>query len=255
MRDFLIYKIYMILFEVLRGLLIIILATFIIVALPGVVANLITAVIAFSVAILAAISSQIYMTKIKGKIGEYVTQKIVESYCDKRGYSYLYDVMINNDKDEISQIDHLVITRRGIAVIETKFNTGVVSGSENDSIWINVSKKHNTVVHNSNYDNPLTKNHATVEVLKKIIDREVEYYNIVVFMDKVNFKGCEVVNKFTKVGFAYDLNIIIEELDTLSDKKITSVEAYEIYNKIKVANITNNELKQEYINKMNKTNV
>ncbi|MDD2376497.1 MAG: nuclease-related domain-containing protein [Clostridia bacterium] len=245
MREFKIYKIYMILFEVLRGLIIIILASFVLISLSGILANIYNIIIAFFVCVIAGVCSQLYMGKIKGKIGEYVTQKIVESYCDKKGYSYLYDVVINNDKGESIKIDHLVITRRGIAVIETKFNVGTIFGSENDINWTNITMNNNSIVQNNSYNNPLITNHKHIEMLKKIVDRDVEYYNIVVFMDKVNFNECEVVNKFTKVGFAYDLNTIIETLDSLSEKKISSVEAYEIYNKIKAVNIIDNKLKQD----------
>ena len=243
MKEFLVYKIYMILFELLRGLIIIILACFVFISLSAILASTINIIIAFLVVVIAGVSSQIYMGKIKGKIGEYVTQKIVEPYCNKKGYSYLYDVVINNDNEKSSQIDHLIITRRGIAVINTEFNTGTIFGSEYDKNWTNIIKKRKNIIQENPYDNPLSENYEHIEVLKKIIDKDVEYYNIAVFMDKVDFKECEVVNKFTTVGFAYDLNTIIEKLDLSSEKKISSTEAYEIYNKIKKVNVTDNELK------------
>ena len=257
MKEFLVYKIYMFLFELLRVLIIIILGIFIIVSLPTILASTTNVIIAFSIFVIAGIVSQLYMSKIKGKVGEYITQKVIESYCNKRGYSYLYDVMINNENEKVvtSQIDHIIITRRGIAVIETKFHTGTISGSDYDKNLKYFTRDSDNKKHSNYYHNPIMQNYGHVEALKKVVDKEVEYYNIVLYIDTVNLDKFKTTNKFIKVGYTYDLNDILEKFDLLSEKKISSMEACEIYNKIKEANIQDKESRKDHIRRIKENNI
>lgn len=250
MKEFFIYKLYMFLFEIVRCVIIIVLAVGVISMLPVILTNIITVIAAFVITILAGVFAQSYMSEIKGKVGEYITQKVIESYCNKRGYSYLYDVIIKNDLLETSQIDHLIMTRKGIAVIETKFHAGTIYGSEYDKNWTYIVRGSDNRKHKNYYHNPIKQNYGHIEALKKIVDKDVEYYNIVLFIDTVNLKKCETKNKFTKVGYTYDLNEILENFDSLSEKKISSIEAYEIYNKIKESNITDKILREEHIDRI-----
>jgi|GEM_PF-3100459 len=250
MKEFLVYKIYMFLFEVAICLIIIVLAIFAFSMLPVILSSTANVIIAMAIFVAAGIYSQLYMNRIKGKIGEYITQKVIESYCNKRGYSYLYDVMIKNDMIETSQIDHLIITRRGIAVIETKFHTGKIYGSEFAKDWTYITRGEDNKKHKHFYHNPVMQNYGHVEALKEIVDRDVEYYNMVLFIDTVNLDKCKIENKFTKVGYTYHLNDILEKFDSLSEKRISSVEACEMYNKIKEANIQDRESRKEHINRI-----
>lgn len=253
MKEFYIYKLYMYLFELLRGLIIIILATFILMVLPVIITSATNITIAFSIFVMAGLSTQLYMGEIKEKVGEYITQKVIESYCNKRGYSYLYDVKIKNDSGKISKIDHLIITRRGIAVVETKFHTGkiyVLEDSENWTYLEEDDKNESHKKHKNYFHNPITENNKHLELLKKIVDKDVEYYNIVLFIDKVKFTKYIVTSKFTKVGYTYELNDILEKFDSLSETKISSVEACKIYNKIKDTYMKDKVSSKKHVNKM-----
>lgn len=254
MKEFILYKFYMGLLTIVQYLLLLILFIIFLIMLPTMLINSVTMLISLAVIVIGLAFGLIYLTKIKGKIGEYITQKVIESYCNKRGYAYLYDVMVKNDNQDVttSQIDHLIITRRGIAVIETKFHSGTIYGSEYDKDWTYITRDNDNRKHKHSYHNPLRQNYGHIEALKKIVDRDVEYYNMVLFIDTVNFAKCEAKNKFSKVGYTYDLNNILENFDSLSEKKISSTESFEIYNKIKGVNITDKESRVQHIEEINK---
>lgn len=259
MKEFYIYKMYMFLFEVLRISIILISVILSIVLLPSTLSSTVNTIIFFTVIITIAIFVSYYMSIIKGKIGEFITQKVIESYCNKRGYSYLYDIMVKNEVVETSQIDHLIITKKGIAVIETKYHKGTIYGSEYAKEWTYITRDDNNKKHKNRYSNPIKQNYGHIAALKKILDKEVEFYNVVLYIDNVNLKTVKTSNNFTRVGYTYNLNEIIEELDTLSTTTISKIEAYEIYNKFKYLNIVDKKEKKEHVKrirkKYNKANV
>ena len=63
--------------------------------------------------------------KMKGMIGESsVRHKL--SKLDPKEYTVLHDLMIQRPDEKTSQIDHVVISRYGVFVIETKNYSGCV---------------------------------------------------------------------------------------------------------------------------------
>ena len=100
-------------------------------------------------------------------------------------------------RNKTTQIDHIVISRFGIFVIETKNYKGVIYGQERDTIW---TQYFNT---NCKYQflNPLHQNYGHVMALKALLDEE-HIHSIVAFDGSVFGKKmpdnvmqvCEVKN-------------------------------------------------------------
>ena len=57
---------------------------------------------------------------LKGKFGERLVSFCLDKYLDKRKYRILNDVMISDNMGGTTQIDHIVISKYGIFVVETK---------------------------------------------------------------------------------------------------------------------------------------
>ncbi len=249
MKEFILFKVYIILLELARYLILILSAIYLYLMYPILLkSNTIFIISSVVILFVYVVYELIYKNKIKGKIGKFITQKVIESYCNKRGYSYLYDIILKSDMKVSSQIDHLIITRKGIAVIETKYHEGRIYGSEFSRGWLYVNKENKSQRHC--YNNPIRENHGHIEALKKIINKEAEYYNMVLYIDTVNLDKCQIFKDFIKVGYTHNLNKILENFDKLSEKKLSSTEAFEIYNKIKESNITDKELRQKHINRI-----
>lgn len=247
MKEFLLYKLYMGMLVVIEYIISIIIFIFLLFGVFVMSTNTYTLIVFFCIIGAFYTLFLLNASKIKGKIGEYITQKVIESYCEKRGYRYLYDIMIENEKVKTSQIDHLIITKKGIAVIETKFHSGTIYGSEYNKNWTYIVRDDKNKKHKNSYHNPLMQNYGHIEALKKVIDEDIQFYNIVLYIDNVNLKKCEVSNRFSKVGYTYDLNSIIEQFDLISDKEISKLKSYEIYNKLYYLNIVDKEERKEHI--------
>ncbi|MDP8219671.1 MAG: nuclease-related domain-containing protein, partial [Candidatus Theseobacter exili] len=94
-------------------------------------------------------------------------------------YHVLDNVMIPSG-NKTTQIDHVVVSRFGVFVIETKNYKGIIYGQERDTTWtqyINPNSKYQ-------FMNPLHQNYGHVIALKALLDEE-HIYSVVAFKDGV----------------------------------------------------------------------
>lgn len=79
--------------------------------------------------------------------------------------------------DGTTQVDHVVIARSGVFVIETKNMAGLIFGGANQARWTQVLHKHK-----SQFQNPLRQNYKHVRVVQQALSlNETQIYNVVVF--------------------------------------------------------------------------
>ena len=77
-----------------------------------------------------------YEIRIKGYLGEwYVSKKL--NKLNKRKYKVINNLLLKTIKGS-TQIDHIVISRYGIFVIETKNYKGIIKGNEYDDNWYQI---------------------------------------------------------------------------------------------------------------------
>jgi hypothetical protein len=84
-----------------------------------------------------------------------------------------------------TQIDHILVSRYGIFVLETKHYTGWIFGEANSSQWMQVIYKKK-----SQFQNPLHQNYKHVAAVAKILDfiPQEQIRSIVVFTGDAEFK-------------------------------------------------------------------
>lgn len=106
-----------------------------------------------------------------------------------------------------TQIDHVLVSTRGIFVIETKHYSGWIFASANAQKWTQVIYRFK-----NSFQNPLRQNHLHVKTVEGILDflpAEV-FHSIVVFTGSAQFK----TDKPTGVFF---LNELLAYIDLLPD--------------------------------------
>lgn len=141
-------------------------------------------------------------------------------------------IFINNSSTEI---DHVLISKKGVFVIETKGHMGHIYGSEDDFNWSQILSYGKTK--NKIY-NPIKQNNTHIDFLKTILKRDDIFKSIIVFPNaKLN------VNTKTPTGNLSIINKAIEgSTINLSKDEINSI--YNRLNKLKIENIN---LKEQHI--------
>lgn len=115
-----------------------------------------------------------YGSKITGWFGEKWTKDALDS-LDKDKYIVLNDIMIKT-KDFTHQIDHIVLSKYGIFVIETKQYNGYITGNKYDKKWVCHYKNKQELL----YTNPIRQNYGHVMAICELLNiSKDKVFNIV----------------------------------------------------------------------------
>lgn len=131
----------------------------------------------------------------------------------KDKYVVLNDIMIKDEKGT-HQIDHLVISKFGIFVIEMKNYYGLIKGKEYDNKWCQYLGKNK-----SYFINPIHQNFGHIKSLSNLLKLDDKYFiSIICFSNqaKVDVKSSSIV---TQVDYLKDEILKYEELLVDNDIK------------------------------------
>ena len=183
--------------------------------------------------LIISILSKVFYPKIRGHIGEFLV-KLELNKLPKKEYIILNDIMLEN-QNGTHQIDHIVISKYGIFVIEMKNYYGMIVGDEYNSNWTQYLGKNRY-----QFKNPIHQNYGHVKVLQEILKLDNNIFiPIVCFSNETTLriktksivvqlgKLLEIIKKFYKEQLDIDINLIADKIEKL--------------------NIENNEKRKEHI--------
>lgn len=119
----------------------------------------------------------------KGKMGEAMVNTTNNIKLDKSIYTALKDVTIKMNNGTTTQIDHILVSKFGVFVIETKNMKGWIFGSKEQKQWTQsiYGKKHS-------FQNPLHQNYKHTKALEEILGDTKNIHSIVTFVGECEFK-------------------------------------------------------------------
>ncbi len=139
----------------------------------------------FALAMILRIGASIWGPKLKGWIGERVTSRIGLGRLPKTGYSVYNDLYLPRpDALGTTQIDHVVVSRYGLFVVETKNYKGWIFGSEGGKRWtVSLGRQ------KFQFQNPLHQNELHIRALSEYLKVERNLFvSIVFFVGQSAFK-------------------------------------------------------------------
>lgn len=190
------------------------------------------------VSILVIIIGLKYGSIITGWFGEHWAKSSLNQ-LDKDKYTVLNDIMIAvNGKTH--QIDHIVLSKYGIFIIETKQYNGYITGSKYDNKWVRHLKSNKTIY----YQNPIKQNYGHVKAICELLNiNESKVFNIV----------C-IPSKNVKLNIKHDGELttsvdINEKITSYKEEIIDNVD--ELKEKIVINNIVDKDSRKEHVEKIN----
>ncbi|MBQ2872894.1 MAG: NERD domain-containing protein [Bacilli bacterium] len=183
--------------------------------------------------LLLALLMKLFYPKFRGFMGEFWV-KLELNKLSKKEYIVLNDIMLEN-QNGTHQIDHLVISKYGIFVIEMKNYYGLIFGDEYKNNWTqHLGKK------KYYFKNPIHQNYGHIKALEEILQLNNNVFiPIICFSNqakmKVNSKSIviqldyliQTIKKFYKIQLDMDINSIAD--------------------KIKLLNITNKDQRRKHV--------
>ncbi|MFQ2689911.1 NERD domain-containing protein [Aeromonas caviae] len=119
----------------------------------------------------------------KGMVGEWFINLCIRLFLDKREYRLLKDVTLPTPQGS-TQIDHVIVSRFGLFVIETKNMKGWIFGNPTHKSWTQqiYRRKHS-------FQNPLHQNHLHMMTLKSLLGlSDNQLHSIIFFIGDCTFK-------------------------------------------------------------------
>ncbi|HIF9335671.1 TPA: NERD domain-containing protein [Photobacterium damselae] len=119
---------------------------------------------------------------LKGIFGEYLVNRLL-SKLPESDYTLIKDVTLPTS-DGTTQVDHIVVSKYGIFVVETKNMKGWIFGSTRQKLWTQKIYRHS-----SKFQNPLHQNYKHIKALETLLGCSADYlHSVIVFIGDSTFK-------------------------------------------------------------------
>ncbi|EJC7008974.1 NERD domain-containing protein [Vibrio parahaemolyticus] len=119
---------------------------------------------------------------LKGVFGEFLVNRLL-SKLPESDYTPIKDVTLPTN-DGTTQVDHIVVSRYGIFVVETKNMKGWIFGSARQKQWTQKIYRHS-----SKFQNPLHQNYKHIKALETLLGCSEEHlHSVIVFIGDSTFK-------------------------------------------------------------------
>jgi hypothetical protein len=178
--------------------------------------------------------------RLKGALGESRVGRRLRRLPDEE-FAVISDLMIQTSAGT-RQIDHLVISRSGIFVIETKNFSGWIHGNENSEYWAQTIYRART-----KFRNPVKQNWAHVYALKEVLSdlKRIVYHPIVVFVGTAKLK-----NVYSRTPVIYDHELLRTILDASGETNLTVDQVRQIVHRLNEACIQDRHVKREHVRRV-----
>lgn len=148
----------------------------------------------------------------KGKIGEWIVNLTNSTMLDETIYIPIKNVTLTLKDGSTTQIDHILVSKYGIFVIETKNMKGWIFGGEHQKEWTqqNFKQKHK-------FQNPLHQNYRHTKALEEIFGLPSSaFVSVIAFVGECEFKTTMPSNVFRGISYtSYIRSFTQEKLDPL----------------------------------------
>ena len=119
----------------------------------------------------------------KGVIGEFQVNIMLKLFLPKENYHLIKNVTLPTE-DGTTQIDHIVVSKYGVFVVETKNMKGWIFGNPNQKQWTQKIFKHT-----NKFQNPLHQNYKHTKTIESSLNVNSEsIFSVVVFIGDSTFK-------------------------------------------------------------------
>ena len=179
-----------------------------------------------------------------GEAGENLVAKYLQDVVNNYG-GYLYNDFCFEDQQGYStEIDHILITRGGIFIIETKTNKGLIRGAKEDEWWLCIKKDYQQ---DKQLKNPIIQNQGHINHLRKMFrNTPPKTTSIVIFpVADITYVSSDIV---------YDLDDATNKIIELTKSNTYSQEFVErINSQIKQIQDTYSISKEKHIENIKRT--
>ncbi len=168
----------------------------------------------------------------KGKLGEYMIYKKLRKF-ERKGSKFLFNIYIPKGENETTEIDVLMLHRKGIFVFESKNYSGWIYGKEYEKDWYQSlpdgSKGRRRKIP---FYNPIMQNQTHIKCLKVLLGEDIPMYSIVVFSERCILKSVRVKDSDALVINRYDVFFAVKSICRHQGDVLNKEQVANLYDKL-----------------------
>lgn len=150
--------------------------------------------------------------RFKGFMGEWLVRLAIRFFLDPQHYRAVHDVTLSTP-DGTTQIDHVIFSRYGVFVVETKNYAGWIFGGEHQRIWTQKLYKRTF-----KFQNPIHQNYKHLKALEALLDIPPAFvHSVIVFVGGSTFKTDMPLSVTTAANFIKHIKSKDETVLSMSD--------------------------------------
>lgn len=186
-----------------------------------------------------------------GKYGEYLIYEYLKSY-ENIGVKFLFNIYVPKESNDTTEIDVLMISRKGLFVFESKNYGGWIFGNDYQKYWYQTLPAGRRKSHKEKFFNPVLQNNIHIKYLKTILGNEIPMYSIITFSERCRLKNVIINNPNIKiVTRGYVFQLICQLCNSIPNDILTDEQINDIYNTLYPYTQVNQAIKTQHIENIN----
>lgn len=181
----------------------------------------------------------------KGKFGEYQIYKKLRGF-EAGGCKFLFNLYIPKENGETTEIDVLMIARRGLIVFESKNYSGWIFGNEYSQKWTQTLPA-GRKAQKFYFFNPILQNKGHINNLKKLLNEAIPMFSIIAFSERCTLKRVPTNTRELKIINRGNVMSALKSIADNSPEVIDEVKINEIYDKLYSYTQVSESVKAEHI--------
>lgn len=167
-----------------------------------------------------------------GRNGEHLTYKHLKQF-ETSGARFLFNIYVPKENGETTEIDLLMICKKGLFVFESKNYSGWIFGSEKQKNWYQTLPAGRGRSHKEPFYNPIIQNRTHIKYLNTFLGEKVPMWSIIVFSDRCTLKRVQVFSNDIRVINRYSVASVVAGICNQASKDLlTDKDIMRIYNKL-----------------------
>lgn len=179
----------------------------------------------------------------KGCMGEYQLYKVLESL--EGNNKILTNLYVPRPNGQLTEIDMIMINKKGMYVFESKDYSGWIFGSEKQKMWTQVLNKRR----NNRFLNPIIQNKIHIDALKNALhfESQLMYHSFVIFGERSILKDVKVVSDEVRVINRIKLRETLTNDSNRFSSSLSDQEINMLYQKLLTYTMQSDAIKKAHI--------
>ena len=185
-----------------------------------------------------------------GRYGEYLIYKKLKEF-EQQGAKFLFNIYVPKKDEETTEIDVIMISRKGLFVFESKNYSGWIFGSDNQRYWYQTLPTGRRKSHKEKFYNPIFQNNTHIKYLKSLIGENYPFHSIITFSERCTLKDINLHKSDVSVINRYQVFSTIASIYNNTEDLLTDMQVEEVYNTLYPHSQIDETIKQKHIEDIN----